>query len=112
MYYIMQQMGWVVNIKEVTNPAYMKAYDQVFIGEDVAEHYLNMTAKTDEEIGAIVNSIKNQDLKDKVADALNQIKLMFPGAVITTINTFYDDKVCVIIYDFMTRVSVVDKITQ
>lgn len=112
MYYIMQQMGWVVNLKEVTNPAYMKAYDQVFIGEDVAEHYLNMTAKTDEEIGAIVNSIKNRDLKDKVADALNQIKLMFPGAVITTINTFYDDKVCVIIYDFMTRVSVVDKITQ
>lgn len=112
MYYIMQQMGWVVNLKEVTNPAYMKAYDQVFIGEDVAEHYLNMTAKTDEEIGVIVNSIKNQDLKDKVADALNQIRLMFPGAVITTINTFYDDKVCVIIYDFMTRVSVVDKITQ
>lgn len=112
MYYIMQQMGWVVNLKEVTNPAYMKAYDQVFIGEDVAEYYLNMTAKTDEEIGAIVNSIKNQDLKDKVADALNQIRLMFPGAVITTINTFYDDKVCVIIYDFMTRVSVVDKITQ
>lgn len=112
MYYIMQQMGWVVKPKEDTNPAYMKAYDQVFIGEDVAEHYLNMTAKTDEEIGAIVNSIKNRDLKDKVADALNQIKLMFPGAVITTINTFYDDKVCVIIYDFMTRVSVVDKITQ
>jgi hypothetical protein len=108
----MQQMGWVVNLKEVTNPAYMKAYDQVFIGEDVAEHYLNMTAKTNEEISAIVNSIKNQDLKDKVADALNQIRLMFPGAVITTINTFYDDKVCVIIYDFMTRVSVVDKITQ
>ena len=112
MYYIMQQMGWVVNLKEVTNPAYMKAYDQVFIGEDVAEHYLNMTAKTNEEISAIVNSIKNQDLKDKVADALNQIRLMFPGAAITTINTFYDDKVCVIIYDFMTRVSVVDKITQ
>lgn len=112
MYYIMQQMGWVVQLKEVTNPAYMKAYDQVFIGEDVAKHYLNMPAKTDEEIGAIVNSIKNQDLKDKVADALNQIKLMFPGAVITTINTFYDDKVCVIIYDFMTKVSVVDKITQ
>ena len=105
-------MGWVVNLKEVTNPAYMKAYDQVFIGEDVAEYYLNMTAKTNEEISAIVNSIKNQDLKDKVADALNQIRLMFPGAVITTINTFYDDKVCVIIYDFMTRVSVVDKITQ
>lgn len=112
MYYIMQQMGWVVQPKEDTKPAYMKAYDQVFIGEDVAEYYLNMTAKTDEEIGAIVNSIKNQDLKDKVADALNQIRLMFPGAVITTINTFYDDKVCVIIYDFMTRVSVVDKITQ
>lgn len=112
MYYIMQQMGWVVQPKEDTKPAYMKAYDQVFIGEDVAEHYLNMTAKTDEEIGAIVNSIKNQDLKDKIADTLNQIKLMFPGAVITTINTFYGDKVCVIIYDFMTRVSVVDKITQ
>lgn len=112
MYYIMQQMGWVVKPKEDTNPAYMKAYDQVFIGEDVAEYYLNMAAKTDEEIGAIVNSIKNQELKDKVADALNQIRLMFPGAVITTINTFYDDKVCVIIYDFMTRVSVVDKITQ
>lgn len=112
MYYIMQQMGWVVKPKEDTNPAYMKAYDQVFIGEDVAEHYLNMTAKTDEEIGAIVNSIKNQELKDKVADALNQIKLMFPGAVITTINTFYDDKVCVIIYDFMTRVSVIDTITE
>lgn len=112
MYYIMQQMGWVVKPKEDTNPAYMKAYDQVFIGEDVAEHYLNMTAKTDEEIGAIVNSIKNQELKDKVADALNQIKLMFPGAVITTINTFYDDKVCVIIYDFMTKVSVIDTITE
>lgn len=112
MYYIMQQMGWTVHPKEETKPAYLKAYGHVFIGEDVAKHYLNMTAKTNEEISAIVNSIKNQDLKDKVADALNQIRLMFPGAVITTINTFYDDKVCVIIYDFMTRVSVVDKITQ
>lgn len=112
MYYIMQQMGWVVQPKEDTKPAYMKAYDQVFIGEDVAEHYLNMAAKTDEEIGAIVNSIKNQDLKDKVADALNQIKLMFPGAVITTINVVSDGGLCVIIYDFMTKASVVDKIAQ
>lgn len=112
MYYIIQQMGWVVNPNEDTKPAYLKAYDHVFIGEDVAKHYLNMTAKTNEEIGAIVNSIKNQDLKDKVADALNQIKLMFPGAVITTINTFYDDKMCVIIYDFMTKVSVIDTITE
>ena len=112
MYYIMQQMGWVVNPNEDTKPAYLKAYDHVFIGEDVAKHYLNMTAKTNEEISAIVNSIKNQDLKDKVADALNQIKLMFPGAVITTINVVSDGELCVIIYDFMTKVSVIDTITE
>lgn len=112
MYYIMQQMGWTVHPKEETKPAYLKAYDHVFIGEDVAKHYLNMTAKTNEEIGAIVNSIKNQDLKDKVADALNQIRLMFPGAVITTINEVCDGELCVIIYDFMTKVSVIDMITE
>lgn len=111
MYYIMQQMGWVVQPNEETNPTYMKAYNNVFIGEDIAEYYLNMMAKTDEEIGATVNRIKNQDLKDKVADTLNQIKLMFPGAAITTIYSC-DDKFCVIIYDFMTKATAIDTITD
>lgn len=112
MYYIMQQMGWVVQSNKETKPAYMKAYDQVFIGKDVAEHYLNMPAKTNEEIGDIVNNIKDQDLKDKVADTLNQIKLMFPGAVITAINVAHNNTFCVIIYDFLTKVTAIDKITQ
>lgn len=111
MYYIMQQMGWVVNPNEDTKPTYLKAYDHVFIGEDVAKHYLNMTAKTNEEIGAIVNSIKNQDLKDKVADALNQIKEMYPNSAITTILILDDDK-CVIIYDFLIKATAIDKIIK
>ena len=111
MYYIMQQMGWVVNPNEDTKPTYLKAYDHVFIGEDVAKHYLNMTAKTNEEIGAIVNSIKNQDLKDKVADALNQIKEMYPNSAITAILILDDDK-CVIIYDFLIKATAIDKIIK
>lgn len=75
-YYIMQQMIWIVKPNDETDPDYLKVYDKIFIGEDVAEYCLNMAAKTNEEIGAIVNSIENQDLKNNVADTLNQIKEM------------------------------------
>lgn len=109
-YYIMQQMMWVVKPNEETDPDYLKVYDHVFIGEDVAKHCLNMAAKTNEEIGAIVNSIKNQDLKDNVADALNQIKEMYPDSAITTILIL--DDVCTIVYDFIIKASVIDKITE
>ena len=111
MYYIMQQMMWVVKPDEKTDPDYLKVYDHVFIGEDVAKHCLNMAAKTNEEIGVIVNSIKNQDLKDNVADALNQIKEMYPNSAITTILILDDDK-CVIIYDFLIKATAIDKITE
>lgn len=110
-YYIMQQMMWVVKPDEETDPDYLKVYDHVFIGEDVAKHCLNMAAKTNEEIGAIVNTIKNADLKDNVADALNQIKEMYPNSAITTILILDDDK-CVIIYDFLIKATAIDKITE
>lgn len=110
-YYIMQQMMWIVKPDEETDPDYLKVYDHVFIGEDVAKHCLNMTAKTNEEIGAIVNTIKNADLKDNVADALNQIKEMYPNSAITTILILDDDK-CVIIYDFLIKATAIDKITE
>lgn len=111
MYYIMQQMMWVVKPDEETDPDYLKVYDHVFIGEDVAKHCLNMAAKTNEEIGAIVNSIKNQDLKDNVADTLNQIKEMYPDSAITTI-LILDDDVCTIVYDFIIKATAIDKITE
>lgn len=111
MYYIMQQMMWVVKPDEETDPDYLKVYDHVFIGEDVAKHCLNMAAKTNEEIGAIVNTIKNADLKDNVADALNQIKEMYPNSAITTILILDDDK-CVIIYDFLIKATAIDKIIK
>lgn len=44
----MQQMMWVVKPNEETDPDYLKVYDHVFIGEDVAKHCLNMAAKTNE----------------------------------------------------------------
>nr|DAV44774.1 MAG TPA: hypothetical protein [Caudoviricetes sp.] len=110
-YYIMQQMMWIVKPNEETDPDYLKVYDKIFIGEDVAEYCLNMAAKTNEEIGAIVNSIKNQDLKDNVADTLNQIKEMYPDSAITTI-LILDDDVCTIVYDFIIKASVIDKITE
>lgn len=110
-YYIMQQMMWVVKPNEETDPDYLKVYDHVFIGEDVAKHCLNMAAKTNEEIGAIVNTIKNADLKDNVADALNQIKEMYPDSAITTILILDDDK-CVIIYDFLIKATAIDKIIK
>lgn len=111
MYYIMQQMMWAVKPDEETDPDYLKVYDHVFIGEDVAKHCLNMAAKTNEEIGAIVNTIKNADLKDNVADALNQIKEMYPDSAITTILILDNDK-CVIIYDFLIKATAIDKITE
>ena len=111
MYYIMQQMMWVVKPDEKTDPDYLKVYDHVFIGEDVAKHCLNMAAKTNEEIGAIVNTIKNADLKDNVADALNQIKEMYPDSAITTILILDNDK-CVIIYDFLIKATAIDKIIK
>ena len=110
-YYIMQQMMWVVKPNEETDPDYLKVYDHVFIGEDVAKHCLNMAAKTNEEIGAIVNTIKNADLKDNVADALNQIKEMYPNSAIMTILILDDDK-CVIIYDFLIKATAIDKIIK
>lgn len=110
-YYIIQQMMWVVKPNEETDPDYLKVYDHVFIGEDVAKHCLNMAAKTNEEIGAIVNTIKNADLKDNVADALNQIKEMYPNSAITTILILDDDK-CVIIYDFLIKATAIDKIIK
>ena len=109
--YIMQQMMWIVKPNDETDPDYLKVYDKIFIGEDVADYCLNMAAKTNEEIGAIVNSIKNQDLKDNVADTLNQIKEMYPDSAITTI-LILDDVVCTIVYDFMIKASVIDKITE
>lgn len=109
--YIMQQMMWIVKPNDETDPDYLKVYDKIFIGEDVADYCLNMAAKTNEQIGAIVNSIKNQDLKDKVADTLNQIRSMFPDSAITTI-LILDDDVCTIVYDFMIKASVIDKITE
>ena len=109
--YIMQQMMWIVKPNDETDPDYLKVYDKIFIGEDVADHCLNMTAKTNEEIGAIVNSIKNQDLKDNVTDTLNQIKEMYPDSAITTI-LILDDVVCTIVYDFIIKASVIDKITE
>lgn len=110
-YYIMQQMMWVVKPYDETDPDYLKVYDKIFIGEDVAEYCLNMGAKTNEEIGAIVNSIKNQDLKDNVADTLNQIKEMYPDSAITTILVL-DDVICTIVYDFMIKATVINKITE
>lgn len=110
-YYIMQQMMWIVKPNDETDPDYLKVYDKIFIGEDVAEYCLNMAAKTNEEIGAIVNSIKNQDLKDNVADTLNQIKETYPDSAITTI-LILDDDVCTIVYDFIIKASVIDKITE
>lgn len=110
-YYIMQQMMWIVKPNDETDPDYLKVYDKIFIGEDVAEYCLNMAAKTNEEIGAIVNSIENQDLKDNVADTLNQIKEMYPDSAITTI-LILDDDVCTIVYDFIIKASVIDKITE
>lgn len=110
-YYIMQQMMRIVKPNDETDPDYLKVYDKIFIGEDVAEYCLNMAAKTNEEIGAIVNSIKNQDLKDNVADTLNQIKEIYPDSAITTI-LILDDDVCTIIYDFIIKASVIDKITE
>lgn len=110
-YYIMQQMMWIVKPNDETDPDYLKVYDKIFIGEDVAEYCLNMAAKTNEEIGAIVNTIKNTDLKDNVADALNQIKEMYPDSAITTI-LILDDDVCTIVYDFIIKSSVIDKITE
>ena len=110
-YYIMQQMMWIVKPNDETDPDYLKVYDKIFIGEDVAEYCLNMAAKTNEEIGAIVNSIKNQDLKDNVADTLNQIKEMYLDSAITTI-LILDDVVCTIVYDFIIKASVIDKITE
>jgi hypothetical protein len=107
----MQQMMWVVKPDEKTDPDYLKVYDHVFIGEDVAKHCLNMAAKTNEEIGAIVNTIKNADLKDNVADALNQIKEMYPDSAITTILILDNDK-CVIIYDFLIKATAIDKIIK
>ena len=110
-YYIMQQMMWIVKPNDETDPDYLKVYDKIFIGEDIAEYCLNMAAKTNEEIGAIVNSIKNQDLKDNVADTLNQIKEMYPDSAITTI-LILDDDVCTIVYDFIIKASVIDKIAE
>lgn len=110
-YYIMQQMMWIVKPNDETDPDYLKVYDKIFIGEDVAEYCLNMAAKTNEEICAIVNSIKNQDLKDNVADTLNQIKEMYPDSAITTI-LILDDDVCTIVYDFIIKASVIDKNTE
>lgn len=109
--YIMQQMMWIVKPNDETDPDYLKVYDKIFIGEDVADHCLNMAAKTNEQIGAIVNSIKNQDLKDNVANTLNQIKEMYPDSAITTI-LILDDDVCTIVYDFMIKALVIDKITE
>lgn len=110
-YYIMQQMMWIVKPNDETDPDYLKVYDKIFIGEDVAKHCLNMAAKTNEEIGAIVNTIKNADLKDNVADALNQIKEMYPNSAITTILILDNDK-CVIIYDFLIKATAIDKIIK
>jgi hypothetical protein len=107
----MQQMMWIVKPNDETDPDYLKVYDKIFIGEDVADHCLNMAAKTNEQIGSIVNSIKNQDLKDNVANTLNQIKEMYPDSAITTI-LILDDAVCTIVYDFMIKASVIDKITE
>ena len=109
-YYIMQQMMWVVKPNEETDPDYLKVYDKIFIGEDVAEYCLNMAAKTNEQIGAIVNSIKNQDLKDNVANTLNQIKEMYPNSAIIAILTL-DEDTCVIIYDFLIKAIAIDTIT-
>lgn len=44
-YYIMQQMMWIVKPNDETDPDYLKVYDKIFIGEDVAEYCLNMAAK-------------------------------------------------------------------
>lgn len=81
-YYIMQQTMWAVTPNEETEPQYLKVYDQIFIGKDVAEHYLNIGSKTNDEISNIINTIKNTDLKDNVADTLNQIKEMYPSTLI------------------------------
>lgn len=105
-------MGWTVEPDRETKPGYMRAYENVFIGEDVAKHYLNIPAKTNEYISFVVNNIKNQDLKDKVADTLNQIKLMFPSAVITSISVSDICTFCVIIYDFITEATAIDTITD
>lgn len=109
--YIMQQMFWFVKPNKETKPEYLKAYDRVFANRDIAVHYLNNASKTNEEISTILNSIKNDDLRNNVADALNQIRLMYPSSTITSIRVL-DGTVCTIIYDFITKATVVDKIIQ
>lgn len=109
--YIMQQMVWNVKPNKETKPEYLKAYDHVFADKDVAEYYLNDASKTNEDIGIILNSINDRNLRNNVADTLNQIKLMYPSSTITTIRII-DGDTCMIVYDFITKVTVVDKITK
>lgn len=74
--YIMQQMVWNVKPNKETKPEYLKAYDRVFTDRDIAVHYLNDASKSNEDIGIILNSINDRNLRNNVADTLNQIKLM------------------------------------
>lgn len=109
--YIMQQMFWFVKPNKETKPEYLKVYDRVFTDRDIAVHYLNDASKTNDEIGTILNSINNCDLRNNVADTLNQIKLMYPSSTITSIRII-DGDTCLIVYDFITKATVVDKIAQ
>ena len=109
-YYIMQQTMWAVTPNEETETQYLEAYEQIFIGKDVAEYYLNIGSKTNDEISNIINTIKNTDLKDIVVDTLNQIKEMYPNSAIMAILIF-DEDTCVIIYDFLIKAIAIDTIT-
>lgn len=109
-YYIMQQAMWAVAPNEETETQYLTAYDRIFIGKDVAEYYLNIGFKTNDEISNIINTIKNTDLKDIVVDTLNQIKEMHPNSAIMAISIL-DEDTCVIIYDFLIKAIAIDTIT-
>lgn len=109
MYYIMDKLAWVVKADKKTNPQFVGAYDRVFIGEDVAMHYLNMAAMSKEKITNVLNSIENTDLRHNVADALNYIGSRWSNYAITAIECD-DNGTCIIVYDVLYKATVIDTI--
>ena len=107
--YIMQQMAWVVKANKKTNPHYLESYDRVFIGEDVAMHYLNKPAMSKEKIADVLNSIEDLDLRYNVAGALNYIGSRWDNFAITKMESDGDDTY-VIIYDVLYKATVIDTI--
>ena len=109
MYYIMDRLVWIVKADKKTNPQYVGAYDRVFIGEDVAIHYLNMPAMSKEKIANVLNSIEDLDLRDNVAGALNYIGSRWDNFAITKME-IDDDGTCIIVYDVLYKATAIDTI--